>query len=157
MTETIAIIQGCPIVLERMPDGSEKVTFTADADIDCDGTGGNPHRDPYFQSDTTLHNHGKALCAEKENYVVVPPVVRQKTKGIVLGCMVGCVNTKNGKTAWGVVGDIGPRTKVGEVSVAMAEALGLSGNPNTGGTSEHIIQYTIFVGQAAEGYTLQPA
>ncbi len=156
MSTLLDTIQGCEILLTDDGDG-EVVTFTADADIDCDGSGGNPHHDPFFQPDTRLHNHGKALNAEEERYVVVPPVVLQKTKGIVMGSKALCRNKKNGLTAWGVVGDSGPRKKIGEVSVAMAEALGLDGNPNHGGTDEHIIEYTVFVGRVAEGYTLQPS
>lgn len=154
---TLDTIQGCPILLYISEDGTEVVMFIADADIDCDGTGGNPHHDPYFQPDTRLHNHGKALCAEKDLYVVVPPVIITKTKGVVMGCKAICYNQKTGLKVAGVVGDSGPRSKVGEVSVAMAEALGLNGNPNTGGTSEHIIQYTLYPGVAAEGYSLQPS
>lgn len=154
-TEIIATIQGCPITLITADDGSEVVEFTADADIDCDGLGGNPFRDPYFQADTKLHNEGKALYAERENYVVVPPVVVEKTKGIVFGSRVTCLNESNGKKAVGVVGDEGPRSKIGELSVAFAEALGLDGNPNHGGTDRKIIQYRIEVGVPADGYSLQ--
>lgn len=154
---TLDLIQGCPILLETKEDGSEVVMFIADADIDCDGSGGNPHHDPYFQPDTRLHNHGKPLCAETERYVVVPPIIIAKTRGIVMGCKAICYNQSNGKKAKGVVGDSGPRTKIGEVSVAMAEALGLDGDPNHGGTDKHIIQYTIYPGVAAEGYSLQPS
>lgn len=154
---TIDTIQECPIFLQSDDTGAEVVVFIADADIDCDGTGGNPHHDPYFQPDTRLHNHGKALCAETERYVVVPPVIIAKTKGIVMGCKAICYNQKTGLKADGVVGDSGPRSKIGEVSVAMAEAIGLSGDPNHGGTDEHVIQYTLYPGVAADGYSLQPS
>ncbi len=150
MKTIIGTIQGSDIVLIRDEvTGAEIVTFTADMDIDCDGTGGNPFHDPYFQPDTRLHSHGKALHAEVVPYAVVPPIVLQKTKGKVLGSMCYCTNIQNKKQAASVVGDSGPTRKIGEGSPALAERLGLSGNPNHGGTSDKIIRYEIHVGQRA--------
>ena len=69
MKKILETIQGADIVQEII-NGYETVTFTADADIDCDGSGSNPHHDPCFQPDTALHypakpsKLGKALCAE---------------------------------------------------------------------------------------------
>lgn len=143
---TLAVIQGCTIT-ER---DDLSVVFNADADVDCDGLGGNPHHDKYFQPDTFYHHNGHALTAEKVPYVVVPPVVVRATKGVVMGCKVIVTNLKNGKVVHAVVGDLGPTRKIGEVSVLCAERLGLSGDPNTGGTDEHIIKYEIFPGIPAE-------
>lgn len=162
MKDVIATIQGAEI--SRFTDeanGSEVVDFVADMDVDCDGTGGNPHHDPFFQPDTRLHHDGHALRAEAVPYVVVPPVVLQRTKGIVLGSLCECTNTKNGKVAQAVVGDSGPSRKIGEGSPRLCELLGLDPDPNHGGTSDFIIHYRIFVGKPAviDGvtYELQPA
>lgn len=158
---TLGILRdGGPITLEVV-DGVEIVEVTADFDIDCDGTGGNPHKDPFFQPATRLQYKGKSLCAEKVPYYVVPPLILAKTKGRVLGSKVVLTNIKNGMTCVAVVGDSGPRTKDGEGSPRAAELLGLNPNPNTGGTDEQIIHAKIFVGVPAvidgETYELQAA
>lgn len=148
MKRILATIQGCDIVLFS-DDTGEVVEFTADADIDCDGTGGNPHHDPCFQKDTRLHFNGQPLHAESVPYVVVPPIVLRRTKGKVLGSRCTVTNLDSGLVTAAVVGDSGPTKKIGELSPAAAEAIGLSGNPNHGGTSEHIIHYRISVGVPA--------
>ena len=161
MKTIIATIQTADITLETDDDGMEFVEFTADMDIDCDGSGGNPHHDPYFQPDTRLHLHGNPLHAETVPYMVVPPVILAKTRGKVLGSLCEVTNMSNDRTALAVVGDSGPTRKVGEGSPALAELLGLDGNPNHGGTSGFIIRYRIHVGRAAVidgvAYDLQSA
>lgn len=154
-TSTIATIEGSPIERIIEDDGTEVVTFIAKAVVDNDGSGGNPEHDPDFQNETSLKNNGKSLNAETENFVVVPPAIIQGTRGKVLGSLVICHNQSNGLKARGVVGDIGPHAKLGEVSVAMAKALGLSGSPLSGGTDDMVIEYTIYVGKAVPGYALQ--
>lgn len=151
ITETLLdTIQTAEIRLFTDTDtGKEIVRFTADMDVDCDGTGGNPHGDPYFQPDTRLHFKCRPLHAEVIPYVVVPPVVIAKTKGKVMGSHCIVTNTANGKKSTAVVGDSGPSRKVGEGSPALCEALGLDPNPNHGGTSDFIIEYEIFVNQPA--------
>lgn len=128
----------------------EIVSFTSDADIDCDGSGGNPDHDPYFQPDTSLHGpDGRALNAYEVPFIVVPPLVCQRTRGKVLGSLAHVVNTQNQRWTNAVVGDLGPTKKTGEVSVECARRLGLNSNPNWGGTSMRIISYVIHVGCAA--------
>lgn len=162
MKKVIDTIQGVEITLENDgPGRHEVVRFTADMDVDCDGSGGNPFHDPYFQPDTKLHRNGKPLHAEVEPYVVVPPSVVKRTVGIVFGSICQCTNIKNGKKALAVVADMGPMRKIGEGSPALCELLELDSNPNHGGTSEYIILYEIFVGQEATingiTYSLQKA
>jgi Fungal chitosanase of glycosyl hydrolase group 75 len=146
---TIDIIQSVPINLILSDAGDELVIFRADADIDCDGSGGNPDGDKYFQPDTTLHRDGFALNAYDEAFVVVPPVVCKKTKGKVLGALCLVENTLTLQMCFAVVGDIGPTFKVGELSPAAAKQIGVNPNPVTGGESRNIIRYTIFVGVPA--------
>lgn len=151
--KTIATIQNTPIVEET--DG--RVHFKADADIDCDGLGGNPQHDRYFQPDTFYHHNGKALTAETEAYIVVPPAIVRNTKGVVMGCRARVTNTLNGKVCEAVVGDLGPTKKVGELSVHAAELLGINANPNTGGEERFVILYELWPGVPAPGYSLQAA
>lgn len=136
------------------------VTFKSKAAVDTDGIGPH-HGDPCAQSETTLKLNGESLNADVDRYIVVPPAIVHGVKGIVMGCQAFCSNTKNGRSTEAVVGDIGPHKKLGEVSVACADALGLNPSPTTGGTDEHIIHYHLIPGQAAvvngKQYQLQPA
>lgn len=159
MKRILATIQGAEIHHEIDSAGYETVTFTADMDIDCDGSGGNPFHDPCFQPDTRLHHHGKPLWAERVPYAVVPPIVISGTRGIVMGAL--CEVTYRGKTVFAVVGDSGPTRKVGEGSPRLAELLGIDPNPNHGGTDDFEVTYKIHVGIPAviDGvhYELQPS
>jgi hypothetical protein len=135
------------------------VTYKSKAADDTDGSG--PlHGDPDGQHDTSLHLNGKALNADLDKYIVVPPAIIQGVDGIVLGCQAFCTNLTNGRSSEGVVGDVGPHRKLGEVSNAMAAALGLNPSPTSGGTSAHIISYSIHPGVPAvvdgKQYALQP-
>jgi hypothetical protein len=51
----------------------------------------------------------------------------------------------DGKIEYGIVGDIGPKTILGEASYAMAKNLGINPNPSTGGTDSGVT-YVIFTG-----------
>lgn len=148
MKTVIESIQNVPLLLIRDAAG-EWVEWTADMDVDCDGTGGNPFLDPYFQPDTRLHFQGRALHAETVPYVVVPPSVLAKTSGKVLGALCECWNIVNENYALAVVGDSGPRTKIGEGSPKLCELMGLDPNPNHGGCSDFRIRYRVHVGKAA--------
>lgn len=154
-------IQGVSIEAVYDIDGRETVYFRAGANIDCDGSGGNPDGDPYFQPDTTLHGpDGTALNAYKVPFAVVPPQVIQKTQGIVLGSECLVTNTITKQQVLCVVGDVGPKSKVGEISVAAARAIGVPSNPVHGGESRKIIDYEVRVGKPATisgvTYKLQP-
>lgn len=128
-----------------LEDADGMVYFIAKAAVDTDGVG--PlHGDPCAQKETSLKPN---LNADLDRYIVVPPAIIHGVKGVVLGCRAHVLNTVNGKETEAVVGDIGPRKKLGEVSVATAEALGLDPSPNHGGTDDHIIQYRIYPGVPA--------
>lgn len=138
-------------------DGS--ITYKAKLAVDTDGSG--PlHGDRCAQRDTSLHLDGKALNADEDRYIVVPPAILLGVQGVVLGCQAHVKNTRNGMETDAVVGDIGPHKKLGEASVATAKALGINPSPTSGGVDEHIVEYTIWPGRAAvvEGkeYHLQP-
>jgi hypothetical protein len=136
------------------------VTYQSKAADDTDGSGP-MHGDPDGQHDTSLHLNGKALNADIDKYIVVPPAIVHGVKGIVLGCQAFAKNITNGQSSDAVVGDVGPHDRLGEVSNAMAAALGLNPSPTEGGTSEHIIHYSLRPGVPAvvdgKQYQLQPA
>lgn len=92
--------------------------------------------------------------SETVPYIVVPPIVRTDTKGKVLGCKCCVTHKATGRAVLGVVADIGPRNKVGEVSIEMARRLGLPHSPRIGGTSAPVILYELWPGVPAEGFTL---
>lgn len=138
-------------------DGS--LTFTSDGDIDTDGSG--PlHGDPYAQPHTTLKIKGRSLNADLDKFIVLPPAVIKAVRPIVLGCLALIENKVNGKFTPAVVGDVGPKRKLGEMSVACAKALGIPWSPVTGGTNRNVIKYTVWPGIAARfdrtAYSLQP-
>jgi hypothetical protein len=136
------------------------VAFIGDMDIDCDGSGGNPDHDPYFQPDTTLHFKGKALNAYQVPFIVIPPVIAKRTREMVLGARACVTDLRTGRSTVAVVGDIGPSRKIGEASVECARRLGLPSNPNHGGVDIFTIGYEITPGVGAEIdgvlYDLQP-
>lgn len=148
-------IEGEDIIEED--DG--RIKFRAKAAVDTDGIGPH-HHDPDAQSDTSLHLDGKPLNADEDIYIVLPPQIIEKVRGIVLGCQSVLHNLKNGMSTCAVVGDIGPHRKIGEISVACAAAIGIDPSPTTGGEDSHVIDYVIYPGQAAivngKKYQLQP-
>ncbi len=148
-------------------EANEHELFIADFDVDCDGVDddGNPYNpdgDPYYQPDTSLHHNGQALNAYKVEFIVVPMAVVNACKGIVLGCQARATNTKTGQSVWAVVGDTGPKNKLGEGSPACASAIGIDPNPNNGGEDSYdAVLYELWPGTPAlvNGvlYTLQPS
>lgn len=158
-TKVLAVIQGIEILLH--PDGH--ISFLADADIDCDGSGGNPDHDPYFQPDTTLHHaDGTALNAYTERFIVVPPAIVKGVPGIVMGCQAQVHYRASGSDCSAVVGDLGPSKKIGELSVACARKLHMPSNPNVGGEDDmRLVLYSLWPGVPAIvddfTYRLQPS
>ena len=103
-----------------------------------------------LQSDPTAY-----VDAETVPYVVVPPLIIQKTAGIVRGCKARV--TWHGRSVDCVVADRGPSRKIGELSIAAARALGLPSSPRSGGIEQPEVQYELWPGVAAPGYVLQAA
>jgi hypothetical protein len=140
----LGTLEGVPIYCVK-----DRVEWKANMTVCCDGSGGNPDNDPYFQSQTAYYNKGKYLNPYKVPYIVVPPLIINGVDPVVLGCQGEILNTKNGKSTLAVVGDVGPSSKIGEASVEAAKRVGLSGDPNMGGTDQNIIQYYIWPGKEA--------
>jgi hypothetical protein len=79
--------------------------------------------------------------AAKIPYVVLPPVGLKHAK---LGDFATVVNLRNGKIAAAIVADkSAPELKLGEGSIALAEALGIDSNPRYGG-SDGGVAYVIY-------------
>src|SRR5689334_23941912 len=94
-------------------------------------------------------------------YIVLPSHWRRLAVGVVLGCKATVEDLKTGKvlTAAGVL-DLGPKSKLGEASIACAEFFGIPSSPKNVGTSEKRFIYTFFPGVPAVingvTYQLQP-
>lgn len=90
-------------------------------------------------------------------YIVVPPLVVQRTAGVVRGCRARVTNLVNRKMVEAVVADRGPRNKIGELSIAAARAMEIPSSPRNGGIETPTLRYELWPGEAAPGYILQPA
>lgn len=129
-------------------NNDSSLTWVSCAMIDDDGSGPSLG-DPDYQNDTTLHINGVALDATVVPYIVVPPQVRDCVAPIVMGCKAFVENLSNGLSTVAVVGDIGPHTKIGEISIETANRIGVPSSPTTGGIDDHVIKYTIWPGVPA--------
>lgn len=103
----------------------------------------------YFVSMTSYKHKGfkdtqteRYVNAYTVPYIVVPPQVRSKAKGIVLGCL-GEIEY-NGTIINAVVADIGPKNKTGEASIAAARMLGIKSSPRDGGVDARVVKYRIY-------------
>lgn len=54
-------------------------------------------------------------------------------------------NLRNGKTSYAIFADVGPKDKIGEGSMKLAENLGIDPSPRSGGQADSVL-YTVFCG-----------
>ncbi|MBN3787986.1 glycoside hydrolase family 75 protein [Burkholderia sp. Ac-20353] len=88
-------------------------------------------------------------------YVVVPPLVVTSVVGVVRGCKARV--TWQGKSVDCVVADLGPANRIGEISIAAADALGMNSSPRNGGIDKPEVFYELWPDVPAPGFELQPA
>lgn len=124
------------------------IFWQADMDIDCDGGSSALCRsDPSYQADTSAHTSTDLpLDASTVPFVVIPlprTGFDYSTHGIQLGSVVAVIY--RGQLTYGVFGDEGPDTIIGEASYALATSLGVDGNPVTGGVDSGVT-YIVFTG-----------
>jgi hypothetical protein len=81
--------------------------------------------------------------AEHIPYIVLPSGLGA---GTGLGDYAVVINRKTGDQSYAICGDIGPRRKIGEASIAAAKAVGVPSSPRVGGVSAKIIFYLVFAG-----------
>lgn len=93
--------------------------------------------------------------SETVPYIVVPHIIIQKTAGVVRGCKARV--SFGSKSVDCVVADRGPVSKIGELSIAAARAIGVPPSPRTGGIEDPELFYELWPGVAAPGFVLQPA
>ena len=125
---------------------------------------GNPvlqKRGPYrgfYVSTTSLEqrdvkdeaNPKRYLDARTIPYVALPRDFAERF-GITLGDMLVVFNEANGRSAYAIYADVGPRGRIGEGSIALAKALGMSADPRHSQAFGHIT-YLIFPSSGATGW-----
>ena len=111
--------------------------------IDADGSPRARQIDPTGQTQTSLrYPDGRSVNAETVPYFVLPGG-QYKHLGIKLGDIAAV--RYNGKVAFAVFADVGPRHKLGEGSIALAQELGIPASPRTGGVRSGV-EYLVFPG-----------
>lgn len=101
------------------------------------------------------------LDSETVPYVVIPGKLRKQVPGVVLGCKAEVTNIHTGVCVTALIGDVGPSSKIGEISIKLAELLGIPSGPKNGGTSKPMLAYVVYPGVPAKvggvQYRLIPA
>jgi hypothetical protein len=102
----------------------------------------------YFVSTTALFDKAKPtrsparyVNASTVPYVTLPP--EGKEWGAQLGDFAAVMNARNGRIAFAIFADIGPPAKLGEGSIALADAIGIASSPKDGGLPSGVV-YAIF-------------
>lgn len=96
-----------------------------------------------FGEGDTRHN----VNAELVPFIVLPEGINM---GLHPGDLALAYNVKTGDNMYGIYADIGPEGKIGEASIAMAQALHIPDSPRTGGTANGVI-YWVYPG-SGKGY-----
>jgi hypothetical protein len=137
--------------------------FVSDLDICNDGCGP-AHGDQHHQAMTAYYSGGieggKYLNADVDRYIVVPPQVRAKLPGVVMGCRGRVTNLRTQVVEEGVVGEIGPDDKTGETAYVLAKKLNPMIEYNSGDTSkDYLYELWPDVPAVVDGktYKLEPA
>ena len=156
--------------------GPTKVCFfamvTDDEGVPVVQQEGDP-RPGYYVSTTTLTQPGVPkntqqayLDSNEIPFIVIPGHWRRdQFRGMRLGDFAVVMRKSTGATSFAVVGDVGPRRKLGEGSVALHEALGNDpfverpdGNIRAyGGIGPHDVVYMIFPGSRKPGASMTKA
>jgi hypothetical protein len=117
-----------------------------------------PPLDAYYVSSTSLHDGpegqpGSYVDSETIAYLALPlKTLRKLAKSagidpfaLRLGDLAYVRNRKNGRSAFAIFADTGPGGKIGEGSIALAEALQIPSSPRHGGAAGGI-QFLVFPG-----------
>lgn len=127
---------------------SSVIWWDADMDIDCDGGRGSVcMSDPDYMPDTSgVDSLGNALDASTLPFIVIP-LASTRFRYTDYGIRPGTVALVlyGGSMEFGIFGDAGPSSIIGEASFAMAESLGIPSSPRTGGVDSGVT-YLVFTG-----------
>lgn len=111
----------------------------------------------YYVSSTSLVDRSKKVTDPRRYvdstsvpYLAVSPLILtgKLAGGARVGDLAAVVNTATGKVAYAVVADVGPKDKLGEGSIALAQALGVKdASPKRGGVRSGVV-YVVFPGSS---------
>jgi len=79
---------------------------------------------------------GRYINSETVPFIAVPGGF---AKDFGTGDIAMVINKKNGRQAYAIVADVGPRDKIGEGSIFLAKTLGVMGTPKKGGAAGSIL------------------
>lgn len=100
----------------------------------------------YHFKDIPKDNSRAYVDSETVPYIVVPPQILNFPSESVLGCRCRATNNLLGQSCYGIVADIGPRNKIGEISIAMARSIGIPHSPRVGGEDRPVVLYELWPG-----------
>jgi hypothetical protein len=108
----------------------------------------------YYVSTTSLEQPNirdprdprRYLDARRIPYIALPPDFARRF-GIGLGDLARVVNTKTGRSAYAIYADVGPKGRLGEGSIALANKLRIASNPRHD-SAPNGVTYLIFPGSA---------
>lgn len=131
--------------------------FFGDGDLDFDGSPRWKLDKPYGQAGTSLHFNGAPINGDDVPGIVLPPELIKKTPEIVLGCFATV--ELDGKFEPCVVFDVGPSSKLGELTPCLIRRLGRPDGLNDG-IDAQVLHYRWWPGVAAnvdgKQFTLTP-
>lgn len=109
----------------------------------------------YRHRDRGADDPAAYVDAQTVPYIVVPGLIVSGVAGVVRGCKARV--TWRGHSIDCVVADRGPARKIGELSIAAAEALGMPSSPRHGARETPDVDYELWPGIPAPGFELQRA
>lgn len=136
------------------------IAFTADADVDTDGPGGNKQVDPWWMPDTALRYVDGTSCNSRTFPGIVTPPGLRREFGMALGDY-GFVLWRGALVPVQVY-DIGPMRKIGEVSLFTARNSGVAPSSQsdkqaaTNGNNALDVVYVVFV-KSGPGVAVDPS
>ena len=104
----------------------------------------------YFVSTTALEDFSVTNVRDPDRYVdstrvpyiALPPQVLKHAR---LGDIAMVINLNNGRSSGAIIADVGPRSRIGEGSIALARELGIDPDARHGGADGNIM-YIVFPG-----------
>jgi hypothetical protein len=122
--------------------------------VTSDGPGGSTAEDPAYQLQTTLkYVDGRSVNSRIVPYIALPKINLASDK-VKAGDNVIVFNTSNGRQAFAVIGDIAPNRNAIDISVALANSLGIHFDLKKGVGTDKII--CLVFPASGSGYCPEP-
>lgn len=108
----------------------------------------------YYVSTTSLQHFNVSDLRSPKRYIdatrvpyIALPMDFARAFDINLGDLALVVNKTNGRSAYAIFADVGPKGRIGEGSIALARALGIPSNPRHDSVADGVT-YLVFPGSA---------